>query len=269
MTRIASALAVTFVSGVAAEMIRPVLAQGNEAVYSKTAENGLPPVPEVFFTREKIVLREQTYNLTCEFASARMAAEWFYRRNGEKLPRIESCQDLEDFFRINTPLNDNPFKGFRGDYDGLVSIGHETGEGYGVYPPPVVENFGKLGIPAQAIIWQTREESAEKLKQMMEESFIDNQVWLVWIAPDGGEVVYENDQQTKEKYPLVLGEHCVAMQVQAGHAYLSADRQDRQAGQFGRYAEIFDPYGYCYPATFEYLLGKMKNLGLLMAVRVG
>jgi len=220
--------------------------------------------PEQQINRGRLSINPQAYSLSCELASAEIAVLWYNSvKAGEAINIPPGFDTFEDYFIASVGLADNPISGFCGRVNGWLSTSCDsaTGTGYGVYPHPMIKGFQELGIPAEMFVSKNNDTASEELKKILVDSYNNNQVFLFWgRGKNSPAVEFRIHPETEEEYPMALGEHCVAGQV------IKIDGEDILI-------EISDPFPYGSGSRrawkFETLLWWMRNMGWVMALRVG
>jgi len=244
--------------------------QGEEG-YEKLFESSPAPIETPLPT---IALREvmpetslpidhQAYSLSCELAAAEITVLWYNQAiAGGKIALPEGFKTFEDFFIAEAGLADNPVEGYCGAVNGWLSTSCDasSGAGYGVYNEPLLNGYRKLGIPAEAITIKDLDNGKEQLKQVLIDSYYNNQALCLWGRWNEKPVEWRTNPRTGEQYPMAYGEHCVAGRV------MSVDD-----GNF--LIEISDPLPYGSGSkkvyTFDTLAQWMRGVGWFLAVKVG
>jgi uncharacterized protein YvpB len=130
-----------------------------------------------------IPLITQTRNLNCEATTAQMILQYYGKKT-----TIDEVQNA-------LPLNDNPYKGFRGDVNGPI-WGFTD---YGVYAPPIADAMTKFGVPAKAY--------TNISEEFLKSNILQGKPAIVWV-----DIAHQNPE-TKyvtvggEKIKLLSGEH--------------------------------------------------------------
>ncbi|MDD5466162.1 MAG: LysM domain-containing protein [Candidatus Omnitrophica bacterium] len=205
----------------------------------------------------------QAYSLSCELASAEITVLWYNQAvAGGKIAIPEGFKTFEDFFIAEAGLADNPVEGYCGAVNGWLSTSCDasSGAGYGVYNEPLLNGYRKLGIPAEAITIKDLDKGMEQLKQVLIDSYHNNQVLCLWGRWNERPIEWRTNPRTVEQYPMAYGEHCVAGRV------MSVDDGDFLI-------EISDPLPYGSGSkkvyTFDTLAQWMRGIGWFLAVKVG
>jgi uncharacterized protein YvpB len=89
-----------------------------------------------------VPLHTQSHNLSCEASVCAMIASHYLPQSANSLV------DWEEHFIDIIPPNCNPYEGFRGSIDGVMSTSCDVDYGYGVYAEPVAAALESSGIPA-------------------------------------------------------------------------------------------------------------------------
>lgn len=214
--------------------------------------------------RGRLPINPQAFSLSCELASAEIAVLWYNSiRASEAISIPPGFETFEDYFIASVGLADNPIEGYCGKVNGWLSVSCDglDGAGYGVYPQPIVRGFQELRIPAEAIVLKDNNAAVGELKKILVDSYNNNQVLLLWgRGKNSPAVEFRKNPRTGEEYPMGLGEHCVAGQI------TKIDGGDILI-------EISDPLPFGSGSRkvwkYETLLWWMRNMGWLMALRVG
>lgn len=208
-------------------------------------------------------INPQAYSLSCELASAEITVLWYNQAvAGGKIAIPEGFKTFEDFFIAEAGLADNPVEGYCGAVNGWLSTSCDasSGAGYGVYNEPLLNGYRKLGVPAEAITIKDINNGKEELKQVLIDSYHNNQVLCLWGRWKESPIEWRTNPRTGEQYPMAYGEHCVAGRV------MSIDDNNFLI-------EISDPLPYGQGTrrvyTFDTLAQWMSGIGWFLAVKVG
>lgn len=130
-----------------------------------------------------------------------------------------------------------------------------------MYPKPIEAGLEALGIPYQTLYLEVNPDNARALKDVFANAYRNKQVLSLWVrqivdAP----LIWEEDPETGERYPIATHEHAVSGQVV-------------RASDGSLQMLVVDPWpmfsGLRYQLTFDEIIDWMDNLGLYMLQIIG